>query len=218
MIEISIALAVTMLSIASYQDIRERSVNDWVWAVFGSLGSLLIILKGFPDIITIVSIITSTCVALMARYMKLFGSADALAVIALAVIIPVSNGVLVPLIVLLGASVLSFLFTCLYNAFLNFSCLLNKEEQLFSEFDEPLLRKVIAFFLVHKKRRSERFVFSAESHQSGKMKFKFISASEDEFASQPMYVTTGIPLTLFMLVALILIVLLPSSWTDLFAL
>lgn len=218
MLEISTALAVTMLSIASYQDLRERRVNDWVWVVFGSLGSLLIVLKGFPDMITIVSIITSTCVALMARYMKLFGSADALAVIALAVIVPVSNGVLVPLIVLLGASVLSFLFTCLYNAFLNFYCLLNKEEQLFSEFDEPLLRKVIAFFLVHKKQRSERFVFSAESRQPGKKKFKFFAASEDEFVSEPKYVTVGIPFTFFMLVALILIVFFPFLWNNLFAL
>ncbi len=209
--------ALAMLSIAAYYDLKERSIHDFLWIAFGSLGVLMQVVQGLPSTFVIVSVFITTGIAILALFLKLFGTADAIAIIVLAIILPMYDGLILPLAVLVGASLISFFFTCSLNAFMNLRILI-KRGTIFSDFTEPRHRKIIAFFLVHRRMRKERFAFPAECKNYGERTFKFFTKADEDFTQEDSYVTTALPLTFFMLVSLVFILFLPLSWSDLFAL
>jgi len=214
-LEINVVAALAMLGIAAYYDLKERSVSDLLWIGFGSIGVLMQVLEGLPTSYTIASILATAGIAVLALFLKLYGAADAIAIIVLAVILPIYNDLILPLAVLLGASFISLIFTCSFNALTNLRILI-KDGKIFGEFNEPLQRRIIAFFLVHKKGKKERFAFAAEFNDNGYRKFRFFNRADSEFVTDGIYVTSAIPLTVFMLVALIAIIFLPELWPNLF--
>lgn len=209
-------IAIAMLATASYFDIKERSVSDYVWIVYGPLGLILNVLSGSYDNLAVASTFAGSIIALACMYLRLFGQADALAIIALSVILPTYNGLVLPVAVLIAASMISLLYTVISNVSLNLLTLI-KEGTIFQDMGEVRYRKVLAFFLIHKRREGERFSFPAEQEKEGKKIFRFYIRADDEFTKDVAYVTTALPLTFFMLIALAILVFLPLSWPDLFA-
>ncbi|MEN3047729.1 MAG: prepilin peptidase [Candidatus Caldarchaeales archaeon] len=90
------AVTALMLSIASAMDLKRREVDDWVWLLLASLTlpstAYLYVLRqdsNYPLAAT-ASIAISTAVALLFYRLGLYGGADAKAIIAIALALPVS--------------------------------------------------------------------------------------------------------------------------------
>jgi preflagellin peptidase FlaK len=106
---VRLLLAAAMLAVASFVDLRRRSVNDSLWIIFGIAGALVYIF-GFPSLgntggslnVTQVSfgamlpVIFSISITSAISYgiyrTGLFGGADALGLIVFSVIMPVYTG------------------------------------------------------------------------------------------------------------------------------
>ncbi|HET7336938.1 MAG TPA: prepilin peptidase, partial [Candidatus Nitrosotalea sp.] len=83
---VRIFLALLMLSIASYTDIKKREIDDRIWMIFGGLSVVMLIFV--PDLshslVTIgISLIVAP-IALLVWRIGFFGGADAFALIVLA--------------------------------------------------------------------------------------------------------------------------------------
>ena len=109
-----IFLAIGMLSIASFFDVKKREVHDLLWIVFGGIGILLFLLNWEnPDFLfqTALSLIIVPIVYIMWR-IGLFGGADVLAVSTLVFLAPMSTfsgQQITPFTVLLNAGLLSLM-------------------------------------------------------------------------------------------------------------
>lgn len=84
---IRILLALLMLGIASYADIRKREIDDMIWMIFGGLSVVLLLVT--PNMLQFlitsgISLIIVPVVLLIWR-IGFFGGADAFALIVLAV-------------------------------------------------------------------------------------------------------------------------------------
>src|SRR5574337_1277505 len=87
---IRIILAIIMLGIASYTDIKKREIDDRIWMIFGGLS--FVILFFTPNIVNSlftvgISLIVTPVVILVWRF-GFFGGADAFALIVLAALVP----------------------------------------------------------------------------------------------------------------------------------
>ena len=83
----------TALSFASYQDLRTREIDDRVWLVTIPVGAVLTALEilttpGYPLLLLVFSLGLSVALALGIGYIGLYGGADAKALIAIAVTLP----------------------------------------------------------------------------------------------------------------------------------
>jgi len=220
---IRILLAAGMLSTASYLDIRRREVSDQLWVVFGILALIIYAVEygyGAPfDYLTILLPISiSVAVSLGIYKSGLFGGADALALIVLAVIIPVFDGGLklqilpghnvfllhsiAPLIVLSNAVVLS-VSQIGFNIARNVSYVRKNRGKLFEGLEhESLLRKIIATSIGYRTTRKSVYAFPIEQLVDGKRKFSFSPESAETAAYEArrnVWVTPGTPFLVFIL-------------------
>ncbi|MEM2855621.1 MAG: hypothetical protein QW416_00755 [Candidatus Nitrosocaldaceae archaeon] len=209
MIEVRIAIALIMLATAAFFDLKKRAVNDIVWMVFGSIGALLYIYD-YNDYVFqtfMISITAAVAIALLAWYVRLFGGADALAIVALSILVPIYNNIPLPLIVIIVAAALSIIYSIMYNSIINTYHYL-KKRRLFDEFDEPLYRRVIAFFFLHKMINIDRFVYIAEYDDGNSKRFRFKTSIDDVVIDyRDKYVSLSIPFLFYMLIALIMVYL-----------
>lgn len=200
--EILAVIAISMLAVAAYSDVRQRRIHDMVWLVFGGMGAILYAFE-FPGIIDIASMAVGVSLASVFWFFRLYAGADALALVSLSVILPTYNGFVIPLGVIVIATSVSIVYGVIYNVTANCrTFLLENYKKIFEEFDEPVYRKIAAFFLIHKKSKNEKFVFPAEKIVSGRKKFRFRYDPNDEFSKDEMYVSLAMHLTLFFLVGL----------------
>lgn len=209
-----IIIALLMLAVASFMDLRNREVHDLVWIVFGSIGVLMYFIQ--PMTLNIVPLIFSLSfsvgIAFFAYRMGLFAGADALALVALAVIIPVYNGPnmfhsIAPLTILTNAAILASLFI-LFNIARN-SIALAKGVPLFAEFEEPRWKKALAFVLGYKT-NNPKFAYSIEvdSVTGKKFDFSLVHAEEANYcAKQSAWVMAGLPFIVYMLGGLVAMML-----------
>ena len=90
---IRVPLVVLMFLYGSYKDIKTREISDFVWIIFGSIAVVLDVyelLVGSLGLVTLlVSVGFSVVFGLLTGYLGLFGEADALALVALALLSPV---------------------------------------------------------------------------------------------------------------------------------
>lgn len=89
----SIIIGIALL-IASIQDLKSREIDDKIWIIAIPIGLLLTVIEAlttpaYPYILAIISIITSTIMALGFAYLGLYGGADAKALIAIALTLPI---------------------------------------------------------------------------------------------------------------------------------
>ena len=209
--ELRVILLVSMLGIAATFDVKSRKIPDVIWLVFGGIGAVLYIWD-YDDGMTsyhVITILTSGFAGIMLWEWKIAGLADAFAVLAMAVILPVHyEFVMMPIMILVTSFFLAVIFVTIYNVSLNFSDVIrSKKMDIFSEFLEPKHKKIFAFLAVHRKRMYEKFVISAENSTNiapDIKSFVFLSSrnkvkrDNQLLQSDEMYVQSIQPLTAFM--------------------
>ena len=176
---VRVFLFVGMLGIAGIMDVKSRKIPDVLWLVFGGIGAVLY-LWDYSVMTTpyhVIAMLTSAFVGVAIWRWKIAGTADAFAVIAMAIILPVHyEFVMMPILVLVLVFFVMSSGTIIYNVVLNLSDVLRRKS-LFSEFkDELFYRKAFAFVSSHRKRKYERFVIPAETFMSitpNKKSFRF---------------------------------------------
>src|SRR6202158_5281861 len=194
-------IALTMLSVASYFDIKTRQVDDRIWLIFAIPGIVLYFLVTPPSFTTIFFLVIGAVIGMTWFLTKAFGQADGLAIIALAVVFPTFNEMPVSVLVALVTTVLLGLFGTFYNIAYNLSDMLHGN--LFHGINEKPHRKVLAFFTMHRKRSYEKFVIPSQT--GDKFSFHFKPNPDEDFTGDfTGYVSSAFPLLPFMLVALVL--------------
>ena len=194
-------MALTMLSVASYFDIKTRQVDDRIWLIFAIPGIVLYFLAPPPSFTTIFFLVIGAIIGVTWFLTHAFGQADGLAIIALAVVFPIFNETPVSVLVALTTTVLLGLFGTLYNIAYNLSDMLHGK--IFHGINEKLHRKILAFLVMHRKRRYEKFVIPSQT--GDKFSFHFKPNPDEDFADNfTGHVSSAFPLVPFMLVALFL--------------
>jgi len=194
-------IALSMLSVASYFDIKTRKIDDRIWLIFAIPGIVLYFLVPLPPFTTIFFLVIGVVIGITWFLTQAFGQADGLAIIALAVVFPIFNEMPVSVLVALATTVLLGLFGTLYNIAYNLSDMLHGN--LFHGINEKLHRKILAFLIMHRKRRYEKFVIPSQT--GDRFSFHFKPNPDEDFAGDfTGYVSSAFPLVPFMLVVLVL--------------
>ncbi|MDE1818949.1 MAG: prepilin peptidase [Thaumarchaeota archaeon] len=194
-------IALTMLSVASYFDIKTREVDDRIWLIFTIPGIALYFLAPLPSFTTIFFLVIGVVIGMTWFLTHAFGQADGLAIIALAVVFPIFNEIPVSVLVALTTTVLLGLFGTLYNIAYNLSDMVHGK--IFHGINEKLHRKILGFLTIHRKRSYEKFVMPSQT--GDKFSFNFKPNPDEDFAGDfTGYVSSAFPLVPFMLVALVL--------------
>ncbi len=198
-------IAIGMMSVATYWDVKTRYVDDRVW-IFG-IGSFAAVLVVFifvfeVDIqeligpLNIIGMMSGIGIAFAGWIMKFGGTGyatgDFFGLLALSIILPSFDGIIVPLLVIMFASTLCIIIISVHNLKINI-----KSKNFFSEFDEPTYKKVLACFTIHRKTEDENFTFPAEITVNGKRKFQFRHDPDTQkFSSdaKEIYVCTTMPM------------------------
>lgn len=201
-ITLRIILAVVMLGIASYSDVKKREVSDLIWIVFGFFAVFLLFLgPEFNELVitTAISLIVAPFVLIVWRT-GIFGGADAFAIIVLAVLVPqvtLSENVVTPFTILTNAVILSII-PMLVNFFRNITKLARKED-IFEGFAETKTKQILAIFIGYKA-KNPKYGFSIEK-KSGEGKKLNLSLQHAEYASfcktPNTWITPGVPYMLF---------------------
>jgi len=220
---IRIILALIMLGIASFLDIRKREVSDILWLSSGAVAGIIYIFD-FPttyatQIQVVISLSLTTAISFGIYKSGLFGGADALCLIVLAAILPTYNGQLSlsqatfhpisSLIVLSNAIILS-LSGIIVNLVRNFIYSRNCG-RLFTglEYESPI-RKTIALLIGYRTKKQPHYAFLIESIVDGKRKFDFSlkSAENSEYeVRSDVWVMPGMPLLIYMFAGFVIMLL-----------
>lgn len=176
-----------MLSMGAYYDLRTREVDDRLWMVFGVAGLVLHVWEYYMYGVTIdvqmilVSVSLTAAIAIALYRYGFFGGADAKALMAISVIMPVyyspSSFYVHPItgIMVLTNAVLLALVVPLYNALSNLVKVAGGK-RIFEGFEEePVWRKVLACFVgtpSNKQKIRHRSVIGC-SVGGGKKRFSF---------------------------------------------
>jgi preflagellin peptidase FlaK len=203
------------LTYASYRDLMDRLVDDWVWLTCASVTTPVTVyqlLVGKLDpLLTALSIIITSILSYIFYRAGLYGGADAKGVIVVALTLPIAYTGLryhpfAPISILLNALILS-LAVPLAMSVINFYRIVVRREDLFSDFRaEKTYRKIAAVFLgtVIKSPRKHRFWAPMEEYRDG-WTFRFSPDIEDFW--KPLraegWATPSIPLLVFITVGAI---------------
>lgn len=218
-----------MLSIGAYYDLKTREVDDRLWLVFGAAGLVLYAFEyvsgataDLQMILVSVSLTAAVAVALY-RY-GFFGGADAKALVAVTVILPVYHPLMPfyvhPLtgITVLTNAVLFALVVPIYNA-LNNLVKVARGERIFEGFEEERMwRKALACFVgtpSNKQEISHHAVIECPAGE-GKKRFSFrldYDKDDDSYSDRScykvsrMWLSQSLPFLVFMLVGFLVTVL-----------
>ncbi|MCE9652463.1 MAG: peptidase [Nitrosarchaeum sp.] len=191
-------MAITMLIIASIVDVWKREIHDYFWIGFGVGGFLLIFINSdiIPHLVNIgMALIIAPFVIFIWR-LGLFGGADAFALIALAVIAPLttfSENSVTPFTTLSNAIIL-FVVPISINVIRNLIATI-KHENIFEGFEESQFRKICAMMIGYKA-KNPKFCFTIEKTVKGKKKInlKIQHAENQQYCTKPnTWITPGIP-------------------------
>ncbi|MDH3764189.1 MAG: hypothetical protein OER82_00060 [Nitrosopumilus sp.] len=210
--QVRIILLLTLFGIASAYDYKTRRIPDILWIAFSGIGGVLYVMdyESFSAY-HVISFFTSCFFGFVLYRLKFVGMADMFGIISIAVILPVHyEFVMIPILGTILSLILVVSATLLYNVLLNTMDMMSKRKRrrLFDRFTgEPLYRKFLAFFFIHRKRRYERFVISAESQYPTIPKnrsFVLISRSK-EISQVGGLVHNAPPFVVFMMIGLVLL-------------
>jgi len=170
-----------ILAYASYTDIKIRKASNMLWVVMGSIGTILLIIQyliiGFDNIFYLVFIPVMIGIMYVLFQLRLiFGGADAKAIMALAILVPLEPSILkFPLL----NSMMPFSWVIFSNSVVLFLLL------PLSLFVYNLARRNVEFpycFLGYKmsiKNAQKRFVWPLEKIVDGKRKFSYMPKDFD---------------------------------------
>lgn len=178
-----LVVGATILSYASYTDIKTRRASNMLWVILGSVGVILLVTQyltigiGFDKIFYLIFI--PIMIVLMYVFFQLgfiFGGADAKAIMALAILVPLEPSIFeFPLL----SSFMPFSWVILSNSLLLF-LLIPVGLLLFN-----MARRTIEFpycFFGYKlsvEKAKERFVWPLEKIVDGKRKFSYMPKKFD---------------------------------------
>lgn len=223
---VRIALALAMLGIASFQDLRKREVSDMLWIVFG-IGAGMIYIFDFPtslaeQAMVAISLGLTAGISFGIYKSGMFGGADALGLIVLAAIVPTHSGqwieTIIPqatfhpiasLIVLSNAIILS-LFGVVVNISKNLAYARNSGSLFAGLEQESPMRKTIALLIGHRISKQPRYAFPIERTTDGKRKFDFALKSSEYTKYEErsdVWVMSGTPLLVYMLAGFVVMLL-----------
>lgn len=187
-----------MLSIGSFYDLKTREVDDRLWVIFGAAGLVPYALECHMygvtvDVQMILASVSLTAAIAIALYRYgFFGGADAKALMAISVIMPVyyspSSFYVHPItgIMVLTNAVLFAMAVPLYNALSNL-IKVARGERIFDGFDEPMWKKILACFVGTPSSMPIRhhLVIECSSAGEGKKRFSFrLNCDEDDSDSK----------------------------------
>lgn len=218
---VRILLAAGMLAGATFFDMRRREVSDMLWVFFGIIALSVYALEfaygGVFDLFTTaVPIIIAAAVSFGIYRSGLFGGADALALVTLAVIMPTFGGRLdflpaggafllhqiAPLVVLSNAVILSLL-QIAFNLASNAAYASKNPGRLFEGLEhESMGKKIVAVAIGCRTASRLGYAFPIEQTVDGRRHFSFSpgNAETAEYESrQNVWVTRGTPFIAFML-------------------
>jgi preflagellin peptidase FlaK len=209
-----IVVAFSMLAIASVMDLKNREVHDLVWIVFGSVGALLYL---FEPTLTrdLMHLLFASAISAPMAYLAyrtgLFGGADALAIVALTIILPSYEGsnmlhTIAPLTIMTNAAIFACLFLIVNVARNTLS--LAKGVVLFADFKESKWNKMLAFVLGYKANKPT-YAYSIEMEYAGGKKFDFAlkNAEKTDYCARPgSWVMAGLPFIVYLFAGLIAMV------------
>jgi len=217
---VRIALALAMLGIASFLDLRKREVSDLLWVAFGIAAGIIYVFD-FPASPAMVGMSLALTAGISFGIYKsgMFGGADALCLVVLAAIVPTYSGQaalsqvtfhpITPLIVLSNAIILS-LFGVVVNIAKNFTYARNSGSLFAGLEHESPMRKTVALLIGYRMKEQPRYALPIETTVDGKRRFDFAlkSAENAEFeARSDVWVMSGMPLLVYMLAGFIVMLL-----------
>jgi archaeal preflagellin peptidase FlaK len=197
-----IITALCMLSIAVFLDIRKREINDILWIGFGALAFIMLFFSNdfwFTLKTTGLAMVIAP-IALLIWRLGIFGGADAFCLIVLAGLSPMASLYgfqITPITTLTNAAILSVI-----PLFANLSrnlFAISKKENIFKDFDESRLNKIIAVFVGYKA-KNPKYSFSIEKTEGGqkRLDFGFHHAENAQFCTTAeTWITPGIPYIIY---------------------
>ncbi|SMH70814.1 A24 family peptidase C-terminal domain-containing protein [Candidatus Nitrosotalea okcheonensis] len=203
--DIRVIMALLMLGIASYTDIKKREIDDKIWMIFGGLAVFLLFFTPniFNSLTTVGFSLIIVPIAIFVWRIGFFGGADAFALIVLAALAPESTfsiSQVNPFTTLLNTVLLSII-PVIANITRNIISIL-RHEDIFKGFENDTRKnKIIAMFIGHRS-KNPKFSFSIEKREGGmrKLDFALKNADNGEFCSSPdTWVTPGIPYMIYIL-------------------
>jgi preflagellin peptidase FlaK len=222
--ELKLLLIACVLAVASYQDIRTREIDDRIWLVAGGLGGLLTLFEiittpDYPLVLAGFSIFITAVIALAIFYTGLYGGADAKALIAIALalpILPFSYPIMSPIypLTIFGNALLLSILLVPLNAVLNL-LLVAKGNKLFEGIKATRLQKFGAFFTGTKvsplMAMSVHFNLLEKVSDNGERRLKLFTRVEDVDEPKIMpkgatkvWVTPAIPMIVFFLIGFLI--------------
>jgi Flp pilus assembly protein protease CpaA len=201
---------------ASYRDLNERLVDDWVWLTCASITTPItaysLLLGSLNPLLAIVSIALTIVLSVLFYMAGLYGGADAKALIVIGLASPLSTGgeryhPFTPLSVLLNGLIISLAIPATL-ALINTYRVLIRREDIFREFKhEKTHRKILAIFLGTVLKNPEKRKYWAPMEEfSGEWRFRFTVGIEEFW--RPLrpggWATPSIPLLVPMLGGLLL--------------
>ena len=200
--EIRIILALGMLFVASVIDIRKREINDILWIGFGGVSILLFFLSGdlWHTFVTLAISLIIVPIALLIWRVGVFGGADALCLIVLSALAPMTTlgtSTITPFTTLTNAALLSI--TPIFVNIIRNLIAISKKEDIFKGVDASKVHKAIAFCIGYRAKNS-KYNFSIEKMEgtSKKLDFSFKHAENTSFSTaSDIWVTPGIPYILY---------------------
>jgi preflagellin peptidase FlaK len=224
---IHVLLAAGMLGGASFLDMRRREVSDLLWVFFGIAALAVYALEfayggAFDLFTTAVPILIAAALSFGIYKSGLFGGADALALVTLAVILPTFSGGLaeivppagsafllhpiVPLVVLSNAVIFS-MSQIGFNLISNAAYASKNPGMLFEGLEhESMGKKIVAVAIGYRTGSKPGYAFPIEETVEGRRQFSFApkNAETTEYElRRNVWVTRGTPFLAFMLAGFI---------------
>jgi preflagellin peptidase FlaK len=199
---VRIIVSVTMLGLASFIDLRKREINDIFWIVFSGVAILLLVISPnfWTDLKTIGISMIITPIALVLWRFGIFGGADALCLIVLAALAPLSTmtqSQVSPFTTLENASILTVI-----PIFINLgrnTLSIIRGNDIFNGIEESNLKKILAMFVGYRT-KNPHHSFCIEQMVDGKRHLDFSPkhAEKTSFCNDvDVWVTPGLPYVLY---------------------
>ena len=211
----NVILALAMLSIGSYMDLRYREVPDLLWIVAIAVGIIIhVMIQPLPSQlldnlpVILIASVAVVGISLMAYRLGLFGGADMLAFIALVMILPIHKNSYTPaLSTFINACILAVITSIPYNIIKNTSMVV-KGVDIFKGFNEPLSRKLLAFMIaqrVDKVGRHYAFIAERDTASGKRFDLSIKHAEHSSYAEldEGRWVIVGLPFILYILAGFI---------------
>lgn len=199
---IRIMIAAMMLGLASLIDLKKREINDMFWIVFSGIAVLLLIISPnfWTDLKTIGLSMIVVPIAFGLWRFGIFGGADALCLIVLAGIAPMSSIVasqISPFTTLENASLLTML-PLFVNLSRNVVSMLRGND-IFDGIEESNLKKTFAMFVGYRT-KNPKYGFCIEQLTDGRRHLDFSPKHAEKTLfchDSDVWVTPGLPYVLY---------------------